>query len=205
MKYIYILRSEIIRLSKGILCRTFHWGRSWRSSRGPSVVFLVQACCDPQAPPTPTEQRGCFSDWRNMPCGKGLAPLFCMESVHRQPGRCNYCCLHRPQPENRSVNRNTRCNTGPQHLRRSPLPLSTCPGTFRLGCLSCPQSGRDGGQNILCGPGKQRVNMLSHLTQTGTGLPTPPAMAEPHSLQCPWGHRVRGQRYSGYRLRPAIS
>lgn len=145
MKYVYILRSEVIRLSKGILCRTFHWGRSWRSSRDPSVVFLVQACCDRRAPPTPTEQRGCFSGWRNMPCGKGLTPLLlCMESVHRQPGRCNYCCPHRPQPANRLDDRNTRCSPGPQHLRRASLPLSTCPATFCLStakglrCLSWP-------------------------------------------------------------------
>lgn len=44
--------------------RTFHWGRSWRSSHDPPVVFLVQAFCDQQAPPTPTRQRGCFSDWQ---------------------------------------------------------------------------------------------------------------------------------------------
>lgn len=44
--------------------RTFHWGRSWRSSHDPPVVFLVQAFCDQQAPPTPTRQRGCLSDWQ---------------------------------------------------------------------------------------------------------------------------------------------
>lgn len=64
MKYVYILRSEIIRLSKGVMFRTFHWGRSWRSSHNPPVVFLVQAFCDQQVPPTPTRQRGCCSDWQ---------------------------------------------------------------------------------------------------------------------------------------------
>lgn len=129
MKHIYILRSEKIRLSKGIMFRTFHRGRSWRSSHDPPVVFPVQAHCEQQTPPIPTGQRGCLSDWQDLshsgvssdlsplsaaapretvghtipppgPCGKGLTQLLCIRSVHRQPGQCNYCSLRRPQPEN---------------------------------------------------------------------------------------------------------